>query len=68
MSRLFTDSPGDPVVKKSPSKAASVCSIPGWELRFHMPRGQKTKTENRNNILANSKKTKNGPHQEKKFF
>ena len=45
MLRAFTDFPGGPVVKKLPSKAASVCSIPGWELRFHMPRGQNTKTE-----------------------
>ena len=27
------------------------------ELRSHMPQGQKTKTENRNNIVTNSIKT-----------
>ena len=27
-----------------------------WELGFHMPCGQKTKTKNRNNIVTNSAK------------
>ena len=45
MLRPVTDFPGGPVVKKLPSKAVCVCSIPGWELRIDMPRGQNTKTE-----------------------
>ena len=36
------------------------------ELRSHMPRGQETKTWNRNSVVINSIKTlKNGPHKKK---
>ena len=35
---------GSPVVKISPSNAGVVGSIPGQELRSHMPCGQKMKT------------------------
>ena len=37
--------------------AGAAGSIPSQELRSHMTRGQKTKTENRNNIVINSIKT-----------
>ena len=37
------------------------------ELRFHIPRGHKTKAQNRSNIVTNSIKTKNDPHQKKIF-
>ena len=51
------DSPGGPVVKTSPSNAGDAGSIPGRELRSHMPWGQKTKTKNRSNFVKNSIKT-----------
>ena len=40
-----------------PSKAGCVSSVLVWKLRVHMPCGQKTKTENRNNVVTNSVKT-----------
>ena len=42
---------GGPVVKTSPSNAGGEGSIPGRELRSHMPHGQKTKTQNRSNLV-----------------
>ena len=51
------DFPGDPVVKTSPSNAGGEGSIPGRELRSHMPQGQKTKTQNRSNLVTDSVKT-----------
>ena len=51
------DFPGGPVVKTSPSNAGGEGSIHGRELRSHMPRGQKTKTENRSNLVTDSIKT-----------
>ena len=57
--------PGGPVVKTASSNTVVVGLIPGQELRSDMPCGQKTKTENRNNIVTSSIKTKNGPHQTK---
>jgi len=49
--------PGSPAVKISPSNAGAVSSIPGQELRSHMPCGQKMKTKNRSNSVTNSTKT-----------
>ena len=40
-----------------PKQGVQVRSLVG-ELRSHMPRGQKTKTKNRRNIVTNSIKTK----------
>ena len=37
------------------------------ELRSHMPRGQKTKTQNRSNIVTNSIKTLKMVHIKKMF-
>ena len=51
------DFPGDPVVKTSPSNAGGEGSIPGRELRSHMSQGQKTKTQNRSNLVTDSVKT-----------
>ena len=42
--QLYGDVPVGPVAKTSPSNAVSVGSIPGPELRSHMPLSQKTKT------------------------
>ena len=59
--------PGSSVVKTSLSNArVKILSLVG-ELRFHLPHGQKTKTENRSNIVTNSIKTlKYGQHEKKK--
>ena len=59
--------PGSSVVKTSLSNArVKILSLVG-ELRFHLPHGQKTKTENRSNIVTNSiKALKYGQHQKKK--
>ena len=46
------------MVKTLPSKAGSVDLISDEELRSHMLWGQKTKTQNRNNIVTNSKRLK----------
>ena len=51
------DFPGGPVVKTSPSNAGGEGQIPGRELRSHMPQGQKTKTQNRSNLVTDSIKT-----------
>ena len=60
------DFSGSPVVKTLPSKAGGEGSTPGRELRSYMPQGQKTKTQNRSNLVTDSIKTfKNGPHQKK---
>ena len=40
------DFPGGPVVKTWPANAGGVGSIPGQGTKIHMPRGQKTTTEN----------------------
>ena len=63
----YGDFPRSPIVKTSPSTAGDVGSIPGQGLRSHMPLGQTTKTQNRNNIVTNSTNIfLNGSH--KKFF
>ena len=36
--------PGGPVVKTLPSNAGGAGSVPGWELRSHMPCNQKAQT------------------------
>ena len=36
------------------------------KLRYHMPKSQPAKTQNRSNIVTNSIDFKNGPHQKKK--
>lgn len=36
---ILRDFPRGPVVKNPPSNARDVDSIPGWKLRFPMPRG-----------------------------
>ena len=41
---MTRDFPGGPVVKTLPCNAEGAGSIPGQELRSHMPGGQKTKT------------------------
>ena len=38
--------------KISPSNAGNVGSVPGWELRSHMPCSQKNKTWNTSNIVT----------------
>ena len=38
-----------------------------WKLRSYMPHGQKTKAENRNNIVTNSIKTFKMVHIQKKI-
>ena len=38
-----------------------------WELRFHLPQGQKTKTQNRSNTVTNSMKTLKMVHIKKIF-
>ena len=48
---------GGPVAKTSASHAGGASSIPGRELRFHMPHSQNIKTKSRGNILTVSKKT-----------
>ena len=50
----YRDFPGSAVVKVLPSNAAVVGSIPGQELRSHIRHGQKTKMENRDDIVADS--------------
>ena len=40
-----------------PSRAGGVGLIPGRGARSHRPRGQETKTQNRNDIITNSIKT-----------
>ena len=60
------DFPGGPVVGTLPYNAGAAGSIPSQELRSHMTRGQKTKTENRNNIVINSIKTLKMFHSKKK--
>ena len=55
------DFPGRLVVKTSPSNARVLSSIPGRELRSHMPSSQKqekrTKTLNGSNIVTHAIKT-----------
>ena len=51
------DFPGSQVVKTLPSKAGGEGSTPGRELRSYMPQGQKTKTQNRSNLVTDSVKT-----------
>jgi len=49
---------GCPVVKTSPSSARGVGLIPGWGVNTpHALCGQKTKTENRSNVVTHSTKT-----------
>ena len=59
------DFPGGPAGKTSPSNTMDVGLIPGQRAKIRHACGQKTKTENRNNIVTSSIKTKNGPHQTK---
>ena len=60
------DFPADPVAKTLPSSAGSAGSIPGWGAKN--PRRQKTKTENRKNIVTNSIKILKMVHIKKIFF
>lgn len=55
----FTDGPA---VKILPFDVGGVDSVPGRELRFHVTQGQKLKTCNRSNAVANSTDFKNGLH------
>ena len=48
---------GGPVGKTSASHAGGASSMPGRELKFHMPHSQNIKTKSRGNILTVSKKT-----------
>ena len=52
-----------------PTQGTRVQYLAG-ELRSHMLQGQKTKTQNRSNIVTNSTKTlkKNDPHSKKIFL
>ena len=52
---LRLDITGGPVPKTLPSNAGGVGSIP--EQRSHRAHGQKTKTQNRSNIITNLIKT-----------
>ena len=51
------DFPGGPVDMTSLSSKGVEGSIPSQGARPHMPQGQRTKTENRSNIVTNSIKT-----------
>ena len=51
------DFSGGPVVKTLPSSAGGAVRSLVGKLRSHMPHGQKTKTQNRSNIVTNSIKT-----------
>ena len=54
---MYKDFPGGPVVKiRLPMQEVQVQSLVR-ELRPHMPRGQKHKTQNRSDIVTNSIKT-----------
>ena len=60
---LIRDFAGGPVVKTLPSNAGAAVSIPGQEAKIPRVSGQKTKMQNRSNIVTNSIKIlKNGPH------
>ena len=51
------------MVKTLPSNAGAAVSIPGQEAKIPRVSGQKTKMQNRSNIVTNSIKIlKNGPH------
>ena len=50
-----------------PVQGEQVQSLVG-ELRSHMPQGQKTKTQNRSNIVTNLIKTLKMVHVKKKFL
>ena len=51
------------MVKTLPSNAGAAGSIPGEEAKIPRASGQKTKMQNRSNIVTNSIKIlKNGPH------
>ena len=54
------------MAKTLPSSAGSAGSIPGWGAKN--PRRQKTKTENRKNIVTNSIKILKMVHIKKIFF
>ena len=55
------------MVKTLPSSARGAGSFPGQGTKIPLPfSSQKTKTENRNNIITNSVVFKNGPHPKKK--
>ena len=51
------DFPGGPVVKTLPSNQGVQVQAPGSQLWSHMPHGQNTKTQNRNNVVIKSVKT-----------
>ena len=55
------------MVKTLPSSARGAGSFPGQGTKIPLPfSSQKTKTENRNNIITNSVVFKNGPNPKKK--
>ena len=62
------DFSGGPVVKTLPSNAGAEGSITGRELRSHMPRGEKTKTQNRSNLVTDSIKTLKMVHIKKRLL
>ena len=47
----FREFPGGTVVKNLPCNAGNMGSIPGWELRFHMLRGNKARAQLKVQIL-----------------
>ena len=66
---LCRDFPGSPVVKTLPSNRGGVVWSLVWELRSHMPHGQKIKISSRSSIVTNSIKTlKKMVHIYKKIF
>ena len=59
----------DPGVNTLLSNARSAISILIWELRSHMPHGQKNQNVRQKQYCNKfNKDFKNGPHQEKTFF
>ena len=64
---LFGDFPGGPLAKASlPPQGMRIQSLVG-EVGSHMPHGQKTKTQNRSNIVTNSTKALKMVHAKKKI-
>ena len=65
----YRDFPGGAVVKLLPSDAEDVGSIPGQDLRYYIRHGQKTETENRDDIVTDSiKSLKNGLREKNKIL
>ena len=65
----YRDFPGGAVVKLLPSDAEDVGLIPGQDLRSYICHGQKTETENRDDIVTDSiKSLKNGLREKNKIL